>query len=461
MKVVVFLGIGSLFILGFSSCGSIKPEPPDKSNLLLLEKPIPTVVSAIDLPLEIDLTPYIKLAETNIPKEFRGSESPCQGLRYQYKMDRKPIEFVGKGGNKIGLSLDLAYSASGVYCALCLGSDCSVPTVGLSLGVGAEPMKKARFGMESSIELLPNYKIKTVSKITELKAIDPIKLAFGLDVTNMVLNQVKPYLNDAMKMVDAEVAKIDVKALIEPAYKEMQQGISLNGMGMLYLNPQALSISPLVFNKNSMKASVGIKATPEIRSQAVANKIQKLPNLSTYVKNDGFSVYTDIRMHYDTLAKQIMGFLGDQKFESGSQYITIKGLRLFAVESRLGVEVDFIGTKKGTLYLTGVPVYDSLAQQIRVDDLQFDLKTKNILLKSAKWLLSDKIRKEMQKAMNMDMKPQIIEAKKMMNEALNTKYDQGVTLKGKVKDLNITDYQMRAEELWVRAFVSGTLKVVL
>jgi hypothetical protein len=125
------------------------------------------------------------------------------------------------------------------------------------------------------------------------------------------------------------------------------------------------------------------------------------------------------------------------------------------------VEVDFIGTKKGTLYLTGIPVYDSLAQQIRVDDLQFDLKTKNILLKSAKWLLSDKIRKEMQKAMNMDMKPQILEAKKMMNEALNTKYDQGVTLKGKVKDLNITDYQMRAEELWVRAFVSGTLKVVL
>ena len=102
-----------------------------------------------------------------------------------------------------------------------------------------------------------------------------------------------------------------------------------------------------------------------------------------------------------------------------------------------------------------------LAQHIRVDDLQFDLKTKNILLKSAKWLLSDKICKEMQKAMNMDMKPQILEAKKMMNDALNTRYEQGVTLKGKVKDLNITDYQMRAEELWVRAFVSGTLKVVL
>ena len=283
----------------------------------------------------------------------------------------------------------------------------------------------------------------------------------GIDITNIILKQAQPYLNDAMKMVDAEVAKIDVKALIEPAFKEMQQGISLNGMGYLMLNPQALSISPLEFNKNTMKASIGVKASPEILSSMETRKIQKLPNLSTYKKSDGFKVYTDIRMHYDTLANQIMGFLGGQKFESGKQYIIVKGLRLFAVESRLGVEVDFEGSKKGTLYLTGLPVYDSITHFIRVDDLQFDLKTKNILLKSAKWLLSDKIRKEMQKAMNIDLKPQMADAKKLMNEALNTQYDYGVTLKGKIKELKITDYQLLSQELWVRTFLSGDLKVQL
>ena len=127
----------------------------------------------------------------------------------------------------------------------------------------------------------------------------------------------------------------------------------------------------------------------------------------------------------------------------------------------MGVEVDFEGSKRGTLYLTGLPVYDSITHYIRVDDLQFDLKTKNILLKSAKWLLSDKIRKEMQKAMNIDLKPQMADAKKMMNEALNTQYDYGVTLKGKIKELKITDYQLRSQELWVRTFLSGDLKVQL
>ena len=452
--------LSMLALLILNACGSIKPEPPDKSNVLMVEKAIPRVVSDINLPLEIDLNPYLKLAESNIDKTFKGGEAPCQGLRYQYKMDRGPLMLNGKGGNKIGLAINLSYAVKGDYCALCFGESCGVPTIGISIGYG-EPMKKASVGMESTIELLPNYQIKTQSKITELKAIDAIKLAMGIDITNIILKQAQPYLNDAMKMVDAEVAKIDVKALIEPAFKEMQQGISLNGMGYLMLNPQALSISPLEFNKNTMKASIGVKASPEILSSVETRKIQKLPNLSTYKKSDGFKVYTDIRMHYDTLANQIMGFLGGQKFESGKQYIIVKGLRLFAVESRLGVEVDFEGSKKGTLYLTGLPVYDSITHFIRVDDLQFDLKTKNILLKSAKWLLSDKIRKEMQKAMNIDLKPQMADAKKMMNEALNTQYDYGVTLKGKIKELKITDYQLRSQELWVRTFLSGDLKVQL
>ncbi len=460
MKTSLFICATGALSLLFNGCGSIKPEPPDKSNLLLAQKPIPKIMSSIDLPLEVDLNPYMKMAESQIDKTFQGGESPCEGLRYQYKMDRGPLEVAGKGGNKIALALDLSYAVKGEYCALCLGSTCSVPAVGISMGYG-EPMKKARVGMESTIEILPTYKIKTQSKITELKAIDPIKVAFGVDVTNMVLNRAKPYLGDAMKMVDAEVAKIDLRALIAPSYKAMQEGISLNGMGFLYLNPQELSMSALTFNKNIMKASIGIKAQPEVVSAAQTRQVQKLPNLTTYKKAGGFDIYTDIKMHYDTLAKQIMGFLEGQKFESGKQFIMVNGLRLFAVEERLGVEVDFVGSKKGTLFLTGLPVYDSATNHIRVEDLQFDLKTKNILLKSAKWLLNDKIRKEMQKAMNIDVNPQLKDAKKQMKQALNAKYDYGITLKGDVKDIKITDYQMRAEELWVRVFVSGNLKVVL
>jgi hypothetical protein len=444
-----------------SACGAIKPEPPDKKNALLAQKPIPKVLSTIDLPLEVDLSPYFKLADSTVDKTFEGGEQPaCQGFKYEYKMNRGPLKIDGKGGNNLGIAIDLNYAVKGDYCALCIGNSCTVPSVGLSIGYG-EPMKRASVAMESTIDLLPNYKLKTVSKLTELKAVDPIKVAFGVDVTQTVLTRARPYLNDALKMVDKEVGKLDLKAMIEPAFMEMQKGISLNGMGFLYLNPEQLSISPLTLQKNKLKANIGIKASPEVRTEAVDNKIKKLPNLTEYQKVNGFSVYTDIRMHYDTLEKQIMGYLAGQKFTSGSQYIIIKDLALFAVEERLGVEVDFEGSKKGRLFLTGLPVYDSATQRIRVDDLQFDLKTKNILLKSAKWLLNDKIRKEMQKAMNVDVSPYLKDAKKKMNEALNAKYDHGLTLKGTINSLNITDHQMRAEELWVRVFMGGSIHVKL
>jgi hypothetical protein len=305
------------------------------------------------------------------------------------------------------------------------------------------------------------YCIKTLSKLTDLKAVDPIKVAFGVDVTQTVLTRARPYLNDALKMLDKEVAKIDIKSMIEPAFLEMQKGISLNGMGFLYINPEQLSISPLTLQKNKLKGSIGIKASPEIRTEAVDVKTKKIPNLSEYQKVNGFNVYTDIKMHYDTLEKQIMEYLAGQKFESGSQYIIVKGLSLFAVEERLGVEVDFEGSKKGRLFLTGLPVYDSVSQRIRMEDLQFDLKTKNLLLKSAKWLLNERIRKEMQKAMNVDISPYLKDAKKKMNEALNAQYDRGLILNGQIHTLNITDHQMRADEMWVRVFMGGTIHVKL
>ena len=98
-------------------------------------------------------------------------------------------------------------------------------------------------------------------------------------------------------------------------------------------------------SKDEMPIIKKLKASPEIKSEVSTSRVQKLPGLTKYQKGDGFKVYTDVRMHYDSLAHQVMDFIKGQKFESGSQYIVVTRLRLFAVESRLGVEVDFEGSK--------------------------------------------------------------------------------------------------------------------
>jgi hypothetical protein len=151
--------------------------------------------------------------------------------------------------------------------------------------------------------------------------------------------------------------------------------------------------------------------------------------------------------------------LKDQVFEAGSNKIKVNHLRLYPENERMGVEVSFEGTKKGTIYLNGLPVYDSAKQEVRVNDLQYDLKTKNVLLKSAKWLLNETIRKKMQESMVVSVAPEIKDAKKSMNEALNQKLDGGVKLNGKVNDIQIKELQVRPEELFIRVRLSGKMGV--
>jgi hypothetical protein len=53
--------------------------------------------SIISLPIEINLLPYLKETEKNIPKSLVGDQNQCDGVSYAYVFEREPIAFEGKG----------------------------------------------------------------------------------------------------------------------------------------------------------------------------------------------------------------------------------------------------------------------------------------------------------------------------------------------------------------------------
>jgi hypothetical protein len=68
MKQFQYLGILSILIL--NSCGLIKPNPPMDMNAVVEVKPLPVVVSQVNIPLEIDLMPFFKMADDKVDKTF-------------------------------------------------------------------------------------------------------------------------------------------------------------------------------------------------------------------------------------------------------------------------------------------------------------------------------------------------------------------------------------------------------
>jgi len=295
-----------------------------------------------------------------------------------------------------------------------------------------------------------------------LNTIDPCEVTFAnININNVLLSQLKPQLGSFAKMIDQEVGKQDLKPYILPVWKALQEDIKIDQVGYLRFQPQQLSLGELAMNGTVLTFSVGLKASPVITPETKTVAPTALPNLSPYQKGNGFEVYTDLAMNYDSLSAQVYSTIKNENFALGKENIKVTYMKLFPANEKLGVEVGFTGTKKGVFYLLGNPEFDSKTGHLKLKNVEYDIATKNVLIKSAKWLLDETIRKKLEEQMDFDMSDVVNSTKKSIHESLNQKMDYGVQLKGVLTALEIVGWDINTKNLVVRAKTKGDLQVIV
>lgn len=457
------LSIQSIFrplLLGLvSACGSVQPEAPSTTNQVIAIKPLPAIASTINIPIKVELKPFIKLADLSFDKEFKGADKPCSGLRYQYMVKREPIQLSGKG-KTVFLGLDLAFGFSGEYCAACVFDNCVTPPIPFSCGWGNETLRRAKIKLKSDIELTSNYRIKSTTNFTEFTPIDPCRVTFAnININDVLMGQLKPELSNFAKMIDTEIGKQDLKPYILPIWKAFQEDIQIPATGYLRFQPQSLSVSEINMNGSILNFSIGLTALPTIQSSPWNKPTTNLPNLSPYKKGQGFEVFTDLKMNYDSLSKQLYDIMKSESFSLGKDKINITSLRLFPAGEKLGVAVGFTGSKKGTFYLLGTPAFDNTKAQLTLKNVEYDIATKNVLIKTAKWMMDETIRKKLEEQMMFDLSDLVNLTKKSIGESLNQTMDGGIKLQGKLKTLEIAGWSLQQDAIWIRAKTQGDLNV--
>jgi hypothetical protein len=93
--------------------------------------------------------------------------------------------------------------------------------------------------------------------------------------------------------------------------------------------------------------------------------------------------------------------------------------------------------------------------------LEYDLKTKNVLLKSTKWLFDKKITDLLQQSATFDLKPKLNHLAKEMNNGLNQQIGAGITMSGKVDTIKIDLIHPQQNDLFLRLQTEGMLNVKL
>lgn len=457
--VYLFISISFLF-----SCKTIEPIAPVSETIEIPQ--LKQSISNLDIPITIDLTPYLNDTEKSIPKIFNGKEDNCSGVSFYYKFTRNPVLFEGKG-DYLYYEVDGKYALNLNYCPECTSlfdskGTCVIPRVYASCGVG-EPMRRVSVGYTTKFKISPDFKFKTNTELRKFETIDPCEITvFSYDATGQLRKEVLTVLKDLEKDIDKKIASVDIRTQVENVWKMFSEPTSLGKYGYLSIQPKTISLSDVQFEKKKAYIDLNMTFQPVVSTNPPEIKKTPLPLLSEHKRSDGFNIDLDIVASYDSLSSILSSELAGKKVMIKKNEVIFDSISIQgAANTQLTIKVAFSGKKKGTLYLVGTPEFDSLTQIISFPDLTFDLATKNALLKSAKWMFNSKITDIMRQNARFDLNPHLEEMKKIVQKEMNREISKGVKLSGKVESIALDGIFPNHENLVIRVNSTGSLKLNL
>ena len=459
MKYSIFVIISLLI----TSCASIQPETPiiEVTQIPDLVQPSSTVV----VPIKINLTPYFKDTDKSIPKKFTGKEENCEGVSFAYTFLREPISFKGDG-NDLQFDVDGKYSLNINYCPQCTDlfdkkGNCVVPRLFASCGSNGEPMREISVGYKTSIDLTTDYKLKSSTNLRNVDIKNPCEITvFKYDASKTLKKEITKALENIEKDIDKEIGKVNLKPEAEKSWKIIAQPISLGKFGYFNTNPSKIGFDNLNFKDNYATAELALVLNPTLTTTKPDYKPVSLPKLSEVNQNKGFNITLDIVSTYDSLSTLLTSELKGKEIMLKKKKVIFETIEVFgASNNQLSLKIGFSGSKKGVLYLLGTPNFNQESQNLAFPDLTFDVKTKSALLKSAKWLFSDKITDALRKSSTLDLHPHLISVQQMMEKQLNTTLQPGVKLKGNITQISMKGIYPNKETLTLRVNTTGVLEL--
>ena len=462
----IFIFIGSLLIL--TSCSKrIIPDKPFLSKTNFRMDSLPE--SELNIPIQVNMKPLYHLAEKNVATVFTSPKWPDDWVsidcsnRYKYQFRRGPLQFAATG-NAMNLGFTGFYKIIGST-RVCLGNTVMSPWTPACRCGFDEGERKVTVNFTNTVKVLPDYKINLSINRQEPVPIDKCTVCFfGADITNQVMKGLKDELDLAKKAIEDSFGVVDMKPQVQQLWNKLNVSYNLYGLGWLKINPQKIRLTSLYARNDSLNIFLGMTAKPMISFERSNDLMTLAPNIDNSVSKPGFNIFLDAVLNYDSLSTILNTQLRGKEFDltngKGKKVVVVEDCRIYGTgNEKVIFKMSFAGTSSGVAYFTGKPFYDATKKMIEVREIDFDVKTKNLLLKSADWLFNKRISNEIARASKFDLANYIDTAKTLINRQLNTEWIKGVKSTGIINDLKIAGFYPLTEHFIIRSNASGDLMI--
>jgi hypothetical protein len=388
------IALASVFFL--ASCGLLQPPAPKLGPPPPNPEPLASVIA---LPIRVPMPALAQSLNGSVGKQlYKGSNIDVgSGQRMSMDVTRGPITMSTVDGR--------------LTASLRLRADIGIDGQVLGLKHHEDGVVDIKVTIATRLAVTGDYQIttQTTGDIEVEKA--QIKLGpFTVSVKDQVEERVRPKFREMMKEIDQRiVGYIDVKGVLGKTWTQMAQPIRIAASPetWLLIQPRTLRFAAPRSEGNDLVFGFTVECLTGVWVLRKPNPVETggLPQLVLGGAPSGaLRLAFPFSIGHQEASQLATAALSKKPFDlKAGIKLKVKHAEITGSGSKLVAKVDFdanaggLGGQGGYLYFTGTPVYDEAAREMRVDDFDYDLGTRDLISRGADWLLHKDFVKAVQK----------------------------------------------------------------
>ncbi|HZV69735.1 MAG TPA: DUF4403 family protein [Saprospiraceae bacterium] len=426
-----------LYSLALTSCRSkiILPSAPINEAAEYPELPQTDLSSIIQIPVSIPLNLISQRINSEIPSDYtfynevNCPEIPTQGQEYDCRISGNisigKIELKGKG-NKLTATNSIGGTITFLWCNrwdVVLGSHHECHDKNLHFG-GNVTLSASPF-VETNWNITPH--LSSNLDLTEAY----IHVGPKISLRTVIEDKVNPKLAEKIAAIEEQFkSKINIKEKLLPFWSKLSKPILLNADSNIWvtMKPMIIYYNNMDIVNDTIKMDLALKfeARTYFGPKPEPLQLNDIPNLSAIDTRDNlFNIHIPVIINYAELTNLAKAKIPDTTYILDDKVsLHVSDVEIMGDTRNVFIKLSFdaknkLTKAKGVLFLKGSPVMDSAKQILSINNLDFDLSTKNILLNAADWLLHPQLLNKIQALANFDLNPKILSGIQRVNSKLN------------------------------------------
>ncbi len=444
---------GVTLLLFAASCATVKIEKPVESYQPVVVRAKPSMVGLTAEAKLSDIQEELNRVFTGLVYEDNGIEE-SNGVNMMVKAWKE---------GKIQLTMQDNILIYRVPLKLWIKAGYKTTKFGITLSDYMEFNGALAMMFRTAVTLNPNWSVSTKTETTGYEWIKEPKIKVaGINVpvryvADRVIQKNTGTLNKNIDDVFREY--FDLWPYANEVWQIMNQPLLLDEEYRAWLSVEhsGFYASPITVKNGVVSVRMGMKSVIEaaLGEKPVVKPTGPLPGLVISENIDNkMIINASVDIPFSEMNHQAGRFLTGQTFSQGGKKVKIEEMNFYGSKGKMVAEARLSGSFRGTVYFKGVPAFNPQDSTLYLKDFDFDVATRNILVKSATWLYQggfrNMIAKQMKWPMAEDIRMMFGESNKMLR---NYELVEGINMKGVLERLTVDEILLTPEGL--KPFISA------